>query len=213
MTNYIVIIVVFIIFVVSLLFFPKISVITKSIEMKNYKGYQQYGMAAKDFFDKVKASFEDYFRYPFDRECPNYYFARIYEDDSRYRLVIDLGNLSAVAVINEFQFPPKSGEIQFADTRTNRTLNWVVSKKFYVYRDGSWELVSELERGDMLDMLAEQGMESEIDLEHAYALSYPNAKTASKTEQALCGIAMREFALETAGKAGVALKFKEDQGE
>lgn len=170
-------------------------------------------MTAQRFFNKVKASFQDYFRFPFERQCPNYYYAKIYDEDSRYRLIIDLGNLSAVAVINEFQFTPKSGEIEFADERTNRTWNWVISKKFYIYRDGNWEMVWELERNDLLDMLSEWGMESEIDLEHAYALSYANAEAASKTEQALCGIAAKEFALDTARKAGVELKFKDEQGK
>lgn len=198
---------------VCLVFFSKGSVLTKSIGMKHAKGYQQYGMAAQQFFNKVKTAFQDEFRYPFDRECPNDYFAKIYDEDLRYILVIDLGSLSAAAIINEFQFPPKNGDIRFADERTNRTENWLVGKKLYVYREQGWEMVSEPERHDVLDTLAEWGMESEIDLEHAYALSYPNADTASKTEKALCTGAASRFALEAAEKAGVTLKFKEGQGQ
>lgn len=196
--------------VIFFLFFAKRSVITKDIGMKNYKGYQQYGMAAKHFFDEVKAAFQDYFRYPFDRDCPNYYFAKIYAEDPRYILVIDLGNLSAAAIVNEFQFTPVSSDIQFSDDRTNRMVNWLINKKMYIYRKGQWELVLEMERNDILDMLMEWGFEATISLGHAYALSYPNAGTASNTELALCQSAAKEFALETAAKAGAVLKFKEE---
>lgn len=198
---------------VCLVFFSKRSVITKSIGMKHAKGYQQYGMAAQKFFNEVKTAFQSEFCLPFDRECPNYYFAKIYDEDLRYILVIDLGNLSAAAIVNEFRFPPKNGDIRFADERTNRAENWLVGKKLYLYREPGWEMVLEPERHDVLDMLAEWGMESEIDLEHAYALSYPNADTASKTEKALCVGAARRFALEAAEKAGVTLKFQEEQGQ
>lgn len=196
--------------VVFFLFFAKRSVITKDIGMKNYKGYQQYGIAAKQFFDEVKTAFQNNFRYTFDRDCPNYYFAKIYAEDPRYILVIDLGNLSAAAIVNEFQFPPKSSDIQFSDGRTNRMVNWLTDKKMYIYREGQWELVLELERNDILDMLMEWGFEATISLEHAYALSYPNAGAASGTELALCQSAAKEFALETAAKAGAVLKFKEE---
>ncbi len=76
--------------------------------MKNYKGYQQYGLTAAAFFNRMKAAFRNDFHYPFERECPNYYFAKIYDEDPRYILVIDLGNLSAAVIVNEFQFSPKS---------------------------------------------------------------------------------------------------------
>lgn len=46
-------------------------------------------------------------------------------------------------------------------------------------------------------------------MEHAYALSYPNAETASRTELALCRIAAKEFALRIVEKAGISLKFQE----
>lgn len=195
--------------VVFALFFSKRSVLTKDIGMKNYKGYQQYGMAAKQFFEEVKTSFQDSFRYPFDRECPNYYFAKIYEEDPRYILVIDLGNLSAAVIINEFQFTPKGKNIEFSDKRTNRMINWLINKKIYIYQKDRWELVSELERNDVLDMLVEWGFEAKIDPEHAYALSYPNSGTASDTELALCRSAAKNFALEAAAETGTALKFKE----
>lgn len=198
--------------IVFLVLFIKRSVITNSIGMKHAGEYQQYGMTAQQFFDKVTTAFQNEFQYPFDRECPNYFFAKLYDADPRYVLVIDLGNSCAAAIINEFRFPPKDGAIQFADERTNRTENWLVGKKFYIYRDNGWEMVSELDRNDVLDMLAEWGMESEIDLEHAYALSYPNAGIASKTEKALCVGAARRFALEAAKKAGVTLHFQEEQG-
>lgn len=165
-----------IILVICVFVFSKWGVTDKKIGMKNYKGYQEYGIAAKQFFNEVKTAFQDHFRYPFDRECPNYYFAKIYDEDPRYTLVIDLGNLSAVAIVNDFQFTPQNEEIRFADERTNRTLNWMVGKKMYVYRNGSWEMVSEAGRNDILDMLSDWGMEAQIDLEHAYALSYPDAK-------------------------------------
>lgn len=200
-----------IILIICIVVFGKWSVATKSIGMKHYKGYQEYGMAAKQFFSEIKSAFQDYFRYPFDRECPNYYYAKIYDEDPRYTLVIDLGNQSAIAIINEFQFAPQSAAIRFADERTNRTLNWVIGKKIYAYRNGRWEMISETGRNDILDMLADWGMELIIDLEHAYTLSYPVAETAEKTEQALCEIAAKEFALETAKKAGVPLNFKEEQ--
>lgn len=199
-----------IILVICVFVFSKWGITDKKIGMKNYKGYQEYGIAAKQFFNEVKTAFQEHFRYPFNRECPNYYFAKIYDEDPRYTLVIDLGNLSAVAIVNDFQFTPQNEEIRFADERTNRTLNWMVGKKMYVYRNGSWEMVSEAGRNDILDMLSDWGMEAQIDLEHAHALSYPDAKIASKTEQALCGIAAKEFALETAGKIGITLKFKEE---
>lgn len=198
-----------IIFVVFLVIFSKRTVITEDIGMKNYKGYQHYGLTAAAFFNRMKASFQNDFHYPFERECPNYYFAKIYDEDPRYILVIDLGNLSTAVIVNEFQFAPKSFEIVFADGRTNRTVNWLTGKKFYVYQDSGWEMVSELERNDILDFLMEWGMESEIDMEHAYALSYPNAETASRTELALCRIAAKEFALRIAEKAGISLKFQE----
>ncbi len=199
--------------VVFIVLYSKRSVLIKSIGLKHAKEYQQYGMSAQQFFQEVKTAFENEFRYPFDRQCPNYYFAKLYDSDPRYILVIDLGNAGAAAMINEFQFPPKSGEIRFADERINRTENWLIGKKFYIYRENGWEKVWELERNDVLDMLAEWGMEPEIDLEHAYSLSYPNAGIASKTEKALCVGAARRFALEAAEKAGTVLKFQEEQGE
>lgn len=198
-----------IVFVVFLVVFAKRTVITEDIEMKNHKGYQQYGMAAIQFFNKMKAAFQKDFHYPFERECPNYYFAKNYDEDPRYILVVDLGNLSAAAIINEFQFASKNSDILFADGRTNRTVNWLTRKKFYVYQDGGWDMISELDRNDILDFLMDWGMESKIDMEHAYALSYPNAETASRTELALCRIAAKEFALKIAEKAGISLKFQE----
>lgn len=118
-----------IILVICVFVFSKWGITDKKIGMKNYKGYQEYGIAAKQFFNEVKTVFQEHFRYPFNRECPNYYFAKIYDEDPRYTLVIDLGNLSAVAIVNDFQFTPPNEEIRFADERTNRTLNWMVGKK------------------------------------------------------------------------------------
>lgn len=196
---------------IVLVCYSKRSVITKSMGMKHAKGYQLYGMAAEQFFQDVKTAFQNEFRLPFDRECPNYYFAKLYDADPRYLLVIDLANSSAAAIVNEFRFPPKDGNIRFADDRTNRTENWLVGKTCYIYRDHGWEMVSELERSDVLDQLMEWGMESEIGLKHAYELSYPNAEIASRTETALCTGGARKFVMEAAEKAGVSLKFKEEQ--
>lgn len=198
-----------IILLFSIVVFSRWAAAEKSIGMEHYKGYQEYGMAANDFFQEVKTAFQDYFHYPFDHGCPNYYFARIYDEDPRFILVIDLGNHSAAAVINEFQFTPADDKIRFADERTNRTLNWVAGKKFYVYRSGRWEMVSETERNNLLDLLADWGMDGEINPEHAYMLSYPDAETAARTELTLCRIAAKELALEAAKKAGISLKFKE----
>lgn len=58
-------------------------------------------------------AFREYFRYPFDRECPNDYFAKIYAEDPCYILVIDPGNLSAAAIVDEFPFPPGAATSHF----------------------------------------------------------------------------------------------------